>query len=352
MKKQGMPGDLHIKQINLNSCFFRAVSASDFSKESSSDSNNCPNLKLLIINHMSKNTSPHSRREFINLSGKALASAALLSASASSVFASEKEELTVGQIMDAFISETTKTPFEKTVDTLKAGNRDINVTGIITTMFATIEVIRKAIAEKANFIIAHEPTFYNHLDDTDWLKTDDVFNYKMDLLNKHNIAVWRNHDYIHTHAPDGVKDYVVKQLGWTGSYEARTGIATIPATSLQQLISHAKKSLQIKTLRYIGAPGQSCKRVLLMPGAAGGQRQIKAIGDQKPDVLICGEIQEWETAEYVRDARAKGDNLALIVLGHIPSEEPGSAYMADWLKKKFPAIRTVHIGAGSPFSYA
>ncbi|PZR26774.1 MAG: NGG1p interacting factor NIF3 [Citrobacter freundii] len=294
---------------------------------------------------------PSSRRQFISLSGKALASAALLSASGN-VFAANKEELTVGNIMDAFIAEVQGAPFEKTVDTLKAGNRDIKVRGVITTMFATIEIINKAIASGVNFIIAHEPTFYNHLDETKWLENDDVFNYKMNLLKKHNIAVWRNHDYIHSHVPDGVDNYVIKQLGWTKSYDTTTGIAMINPMNLQQLIAHAKQSLKIKELRYIGSPQQSCKKILLMPGASGGQNQIKAIGRQKPDVLMCGEIQEWETAEYVRDARSKGDDLSLIILGHIPSEEPGSAYMADWLKKKFPSIRTTHIGANSPFSYA
>lgn len=292
-----------------------------------------------------------SRRQFISLSGKVLASAALVSASGN-LFGAGKDDLTVGDIMDAFISEVPGAPFEKTVDTLKAGNRGVKVTGIVTTMFATIEIIHKAIATGANFIIAHEPTFYNHLDDTAWLEQDDVFNFKMDLLKKHNIAVWRNHDYAHTHVPDGVDSYVVKQLGWTNSYDVKTGLVTIAPRNLQQLISHAKQALKIKELRFIGSPQQQCKKILLMPGASGGQRQIKAIGEHKPDTLMCGEIQEWETAEYVRDARSKGDNLSLIVLGHVPSEEPGSAYMADWLKNKFPAIRTTHIATGTPFSYA
>jgi putative NIF3 family GTP cyclohydrolase 1 type 2 len=299
---------------------------------------------------MQKENPAHSRREFISLSGKAFASAALL-ASTTSVLASSQEQPTVGQVMDAFINEVPNSPFEKTVDTLKSGNRDIKVKGIITTMFATIEVINKAIASNSNFIIAHEPTFYNHFDETEWLEKDDVFIYKMDLLKKHNIAVWRNHDYIHTHQPDGVRDYLVKRLGWTKQYNTESWLADLAPMSLQALIAHAKRSLGIKQLRYIGDPQQLCKKVLLMPGAAGGQRQITAIGSRKPDVLMCGEIQEWETAEYVRDAKAKGDKLALIVLGHIPSEEPGSAYMAEWVKNKFPSVPVKHIGAESPFSF-
>ena len=81
-------------------------------------------------------------------------------------------------------------------------------------MFPTVSVIQRAIAFGANFIIAHEPTFYNHTDDVSWLQNDPVYRYKADLLKKHNIAIWRNHDYIHALQPDGVVTGVVAQLGW------------------------------------------------------------------------------------------------------------------------------------------
>jgi putative NIF3 family GTP cyclohydrolase 1 type 2 len=104
-------------------------------------------------------------------------------------------------------------------------------------------------------------------------------------------------------------------------------------------------------LRYIGDPSQSCSKILVMPGAAGGRRQILSMSREKPDALLCGEIAEWETAEYVRDARTKGEKLALIVLGHIASEEPGSAYMARWLQNKFPDIKVTHVPAGNSLSF-
>jgi putative NIF3 family GTP cyclohydrolase 1 type 2 len=89
----------------------------------------------------------------------------------------------------------------------------------------------------------------------------------------------------------------------------------------------------------------------LLPGAAGGKRQISEMSTKKPDVLICGEISEWETAEYVRDAQAKGDKLSLIVLGHIASEEPGSEFMIGWLKQNVPNIKAIHIHPGNSLSF-
>jgi len=85
-------------------------------------------------------------------------------------------------------------------------------------MFATTAIIKKAIMLKVNFIIACEPTFYNHLGDTAWLKNDKVYQYKASLLQDNHMAVWRNHYYIHSHLTDGVKSALVSNLGWTAAF--------------------------------------------------------------------------------------------------------------------------------------
>jgi putative NIF3 family GTP cyclohydrolase 1 type 2 len=286
------------------------------------------------------------RRTFIaNIGAAVILSSPLVS------FAFRRKDVTVGEVIDLFKKEVPREMGKDTVDTLKAGNMDIVVTGIVTTMFATIDVIRKAIALNANFIIAHEPTFYNHRDETKWLENDEVYQYKADLLKQHNIAVWRNHDYIHSTKPDGVIEGLADQLGWKKYQEANQVIYNLPAVTLKAMISHLKDKLHIQTVRYIGNPDQLCKKILLLPGAAGGTTQIETTSTLKPDVLVCGEISEWETAEYVRDARAKGQQLSLVVLGHIASEEAGSVFMEKWLKEKFSQIKTTHIPAGNSLSF-
>lgn len=154
---------------------------------------------------------------------------------------------TVGQIINKFISQVPGGALTNTVDTLKSGNRDIKVTGVVTTMFATIEVIRKAIDLNANFIIAHEPTFYNHQDDTAWLQDDSVYRYKADLLKKHNIAVWRCHDYIHRMVPDGVTIATLQQLGWVDYADKQLpNLLNLPAAPLSALITTLKQKLLIE----------------------------------------------------------------------------------------------------------
>src|SRR5687768_2380720 len=152
----------------------------------------------------------HTRRLFVRNSTTMIAGALFVPPFVS--FSAVQKKWTVGEIMDLFLKEVNGAPFESTVDTLKSGSRDNEVTGIVTTMFATVSVVKKAIEAKANFIIAHEPTFYNHQDNVDWLKEDKVYNYKAALLKEKNITVWRNHDYIHTHIPDGVMHGVAERL--------------------------------------------------------------------------------------------------------------------------------------------
>jgi putative NIF3 family GTP cyclohydrolase 1 type 2 len=295
--------------------------------------------------------SNNQRRQFLVDSVKILGSGILLSAPFA-VNASPEKTWTVGEIMDLFIKQIPGAPFPNTVDTLKSGSRDNEVHGIVTTMFATVAVIKKAMSVGANFIIAHEPTFYNHRDETDWLIDDKVYKYKSAWLKDNNITVWRNHDYVHSVRPDGVMKGVIDQLEWQKYAPADLkGIINLPSTTVGDLISLVKNKLGISMVRYIGDVRQSCSKILVLPGAAGGQNQIKAIGSLNPDVVMVGELSEWETAEYVRDARASGSNVSLIVMGHAPSEEPGSTFMADWLRANVPGVDVTHIPAGNPLQF-
>ena len=266
-----------------------------------------------------------------------------------SSYSTTKKTYTVGEIMDLFIAQIPGAPFSQTVDTLKTGSKEQKVTGIVTTMFATLTVIRKAIELNANFIIAHEPTFYNHADETGWLQNDSVYQFKRKLLDEHGIVIWRNHDYVHSLKIDGVQLGVVQELGWEKYYK-QNAVLNLPETTLEELISHIKMKMEVPALRYVGDLSQKASKILLMPGAAGGKRQIEMLMKEKPDVLICGESPEWETPEYVRNANEMGEKLGLIIIGHSASEEGGSEFMAAWLKKNILDVPVSHIASDNSLS--
>lgn len=294
-----------------------------------------------------------SRRKFITASAISAGGLALLSIKPALAdgLLSPQQQYTVQQVIDLILKEGKLSPIPNTVDTIKSGSADMVVTGIITTMFATVDIIKQAAKLNANFIIAHEPTFYNHTDDTNWVKDNAVVKQKQALLKKHNITVWRFHDYIHSLKPDAISYGAVKKLNWLPYFKTDEATMTIPPVTLQQLVQHFKTSLGIAHLRIIGDPEQKCSRVTLLPGAWGGQEQVGHAEKDKPDVLIVGELSEWETAEYIRDARAMGSNMALIILGHALSEQAGMEYFVDWLQPKLNGVKVSYIRTSDPFTW-
>ena len=303
---------------------------------------------------------PWQRRAFLAAFTRTLGTSALLSTPlaaraaipAQAALSPLRAGITVGGVMDLILKNIPGSPFKETVDTLKSGRPDQPVTGIVTTTFATLEVIGKARELGANFLIVHEPTYYNHLDQTNWLEADPVYRHKRDLLDKHQMAVWRFHDYWHSHRPDGVQMGVLTALGWEKYVNAQEeGVLNLPPTPLRDIVAHLKGKLGIEQVRVVGDPSQVCRRVVLFPGAAGGRSQIAALRRTEPDLFICGEVAEWETSEYIRDARTMGAKRSLVVLGHAVSEEPGMQWLVPWLQPKLPGTKVTHIAAGNPFVF-
>lgn len=309
-------------------------------------------MKINIL----QNPHPVPRREFLTTVAAAIGatSLAMLPGQSDAMpmnYIGQAPNLTVQQVIDLIQAEVPGAPFKDTVDTIKSGDTTQQVTGIVTTMFATVEVIKQAAALKANFIIAHEPTFYNHRDDTAWLEHDPVYQYKRDLLHQHKIVVWRCHDYIHSFKEDGVLMGVLAKLGWQNYYNpTNPAMLVMPATTVGSLVAHAKKSLGIRHIRMVGDLKQSCSTIALMPGASGGRSHIQLLQTEKPHVLMCGEVHEWETSEYMRDARAMGMPMSLIVLGHVASEEPGMEWLVPWLQPKVSGINVTHLASQNPFT--
>lgn len=300
------------------------------------------------------NYSNGTRRNFISNTIKSASGFALLGLHASFAgenFLSGRKSFTVQEIINIILKEGRLDPLNETVDTIKSGQADQQVTGIVTTMFPTIEVIEAAAKRNANFIIAHEPSFYNHWDDTAWVKNNSIVKQKQQLLEKYKMVIWRFHDYCHALKPDAISYGVAKKTNWLPYYQSGQIILTIPSVSLRQLVQHLKSSLGIAHVRIIGNPEQKCERIALLPGAWGGQRQVSIVETEKPDVLIAGEVSEWETAEYIRDAGLLGAKTSLIILGHAVSEEPGMEWLVEWLQPKLADLQITHIASGDPFTW-
>lgn len=221
-----------------------------------------------------------------------------------------------------------------TVDTFKAGNPDTPVTGIAVTMMATMDVLQRASALGLNFVITHEPTFYAHEDVPEGMpQSDPVWTEKRTFIEQHNMVVWRFHDYWHMRNPDGIEAGTMKALGWEKFQNpANQYFFTLPEITVQNLAEEVAKKLDSPVVRVGGDPEMKVTKVALSPGAAGAPNEFKALENDNVQVLLVGETREWETVEYAADAVTQHRKKALIVIGHIPSEQMGMQECAIWLK--------------------
>jgi putative NIF3 family GTP cyclohydrolase 1 type 2 len=120
---------------------------------------------------------------------------------------------TIQDTIDRILAVAAVDPLPQTSDTIKTGDPTQPLTGIVTTFLATGAVIARAADLGANLIITHEPTFYTHEDATDWLHDDPVYQAKRQLIDAHNIVIWRFHDYWHLTRPDGIMVGLAQRLG-------------------------------------------------------------------------------------------------------------------------------------------
>lgn len=290
------------------------------------------------------------RRNFISTLSATAAGTIAYSSGFSNVFTQEPR--TIKDVIDMLIALPASGIYSKTVDTIKSSDAAQAVRGVVTTFMANAEVIKKAIALNANLIVTHEPTFYNHEDNTEWLSKDDVYKYKRQLLEGNKIVVFRYHDYIHSIKPDPVVTGFAEKLSWQSYLDKdNPRLCTIPSQKLSALAKEIKSRLKTESIRFVGSPDMNCSKIGLLVGASGGTSHINMMSTTDIDTLIVGEIHEWETSEYVRDAISAGKNKAVVIAGHAPTEEPGMEWLAKWLQPKLPGIKVTHVPGVSPFRH-
>jgi putative NIF3 family GTP cyclohydrolase 1 type 2 len=289
-----------------------------------------------------------SRRSFLT----ALAAGGASLARPRRAAAAPAEAPTVADVIEGVLSAIPGAPRRDTVDVVKAGDPSQRCAGVVTTFLATLDVLRKAKGLGANFVITHEPVFYNHKDETAWLAGDRVYEAKRRFIDEQGLVVWRAHDSWHARRPDPVLTGTLKALGWEGRGVAGAdGVCEIPPTPVGALAASLKAKLGSHGVRFVGDPGMTCRRVGFSVGAAGGEAQIGSLRRTDVDVLVVGELHEWETSEYVRDSSAAGWPKAVVVLGHAASEEAGMRELAEWLRPRFPVLSVTHLPAGDAFTY-
>ncbi len=274
-----------------------------------------------------------------------------LLASAAALGQEPPARLTAGVVIQRIKDHVGVPWFAKTVDNLLTGTADTPVRGIATTMMATLDVVERAVAQGRNMIVTHETPFYLHQDNTDDIRDDKTLLYKLDYCRKHDVALFHFHDHWHMRKPDGIAQGMMEQLGWQKNVvdPADPKKFTFDGLPLAVLTRQMQEKLGARTMRVLGNPALPVRHVQTSWGFAGREGGIPLFAQPGIDVFICGETREWELVEYCQDSISAGNKKALIVVGHVLSEQGGMILCRDWLRSFIQEVPIEFVAAAEPF---
>lgn len=283
----------------------------------------------------------HSRRSFLATSALACGATWL---------PARTPQLTVATVLDR-IRQHVGVPWQTpTVDNLLSGSESMPVQGIATTMMATFEVCKRAAEQGLNLIVTHETPFYLHQDKVNDIRDNAVLKAKQAWLAEHKIALFHFHDHLHRMHPDGVARGMIDQLGWQRWVtDPDLKHLDFKGKTLESIAGDIAMTLHANTVHVVGDSKLPIHAAETSWGYCGREGGIALLSHPETELLLCGETREWELVEYVQDAITAGQKKALIVVGHVLSEQGGMIWATDWLKGFVPEVPVRLVAAPEPF---
>lgn len=232
-----------------------------------------------------------------------------------------------------------------TRDQVLYGDVDDELAGIVTCIWPTAQVIRRARELGANLIVSHEALFWNHGDHREPFEGLPTFEAKRVLLDGWGGAVWRFHDYIHAGVPvgddgamvDGIFYGLMRKLGWLECVVDDTYMAyRIEPMRAADLAHDLVAKLGLNGVRLVGDAEARVENVVLPMHIMGKPERDNATivrMERGVDCYLTMECCDFTACEYVRDAAMLGQGKCMIQLGHFNGEEPGMEFAASWLPR-------------------
>jgi len=245
-------------------------------------------------------------------------------------------------------------------DGFKAGDPATVVKGIATTSMATLDVLKKAVAANANLILTYEPTFYGRADGRPPAASaagrgpaglavgDPVVEAKRQFIEKNALVVFRLRDHWQARKENDMVTALAGALGWSSRVKSDDALYDIPPATAEETVAAIRTKLDLRAgLRAVGDRTATVRRVLLFPGAMTPATMWQRYSEV--DMIVAGEVREWENTHYAADMFTAGEKRALVTIGRVVSEDPGMRACAEWLKSVVREVPARWIGVGDPY---
>ncbi len=216
--------------------------------------------------------------------------------------------------------------YDGAVNGLQVENRG-TVTRIAATVDGCLPTVKMAVAAKADLMIVHHGLFWSPSHPWTGPRYE-----LMDLLLKHNLAVYSSHLPLDAHPKLGNNAQICAKLGFKKvqpflpNHGQTIGFQTRTEVPLAELARRLERITGAKPLVIPGGP-KLCRRIGVVSGGAGND--LKKAAEEGVDTYITGEGSHWTYTA----AEELGINV--IYGGHYATETFGVKALSAHLSKKF-----------------
>jgi hypothetical protein len=226
-------------------------------------------------------------------------------------------------------------------DGFQSGDPSTQAKGIATTAMATLDVLKQALEAKTNLVLTYEPAFHARGDDP-------VIKAKREFIEKNGLVVFRLRDHWQARKENEMVTGLAGALGWSRRVKNDDALYDIPPATAEATVALIRSKLNLRGgLRSVGDRKAVVRCVLLAPGSMSPAVMWRRYSEV--DMVIAGEVREWENTHYAADMFIAGEKRALVTTGRVVSEEPGMRLCAQWVKTIVMEVPARWIGVGDPY---
>ena len=201
------------------------------------------------------------------------------------------------------------------------GDKEEKINKVLIALDATLEVIEEAKEKGVNLLITHHPLLFRKPSS---ITTDTLQGRRIIELIKNDINLYASHTNLDS-VKNGMNDTIMNMLGFNtyeilekNSFEEGSGIGRIgdlkEEKTLEEMCDLAKKALDLKFIKVVGAMDKKIKRVAVINGS--GQDFFEKARIKGADLIITGDTSYHFVSDYMEMG------VSIMDIGHFSSEWP------------------------------
>lgn len=242
---------------------------------------------------------------------------------------------------------------------LVAGREAQEIRAVAVCATPTVRVLREAAERGCNLVIADGHPFYTYTPDWGAANVRELVDNtalgqaKQALIENNQLAIIRLPTAFQRRFPTDAAMALAQALGlrdvtYSGDPAAKFVLASVSPTAIDELAMMFAEYYRCRGIRLMGHRELAVKRIAIGSGLLSPADIAEMLADPTVDLVVGGEVVEWEGAPYFEDVITSGRGAGLLLTGQAMSREPLARAMSARVQPTLPNLSVVTISDTDP----